>query len=158
MIKKIVSGAQTGADRAALDAALEFGLNHGGWVPKGRLAEDGLVPYLYDVREMDSRSYESRTKQNVMDSDGTLIVSHGSLTGGSALTFGFARKRGRPVLHMDLDILPGSASLEVVTDWLENNRIEVLNVAGPRASGDFEIYGAVKMLIVGVLDKQSETK
>ena len=86
MIKKIISGGQTGADRAALDFALKLGIPHGGWIPKGRIAEDGPLPEIYRLQEMPTDSYEARTEQNVLDSDGTLIVARGKLTGGTDYT------------------------------------------------------------------------
>ena len=92
MIKKLISGAQTGADRAALDFAINNDIPHGGWVPRGRKAEDGVIPDRYHVKETPEPEYSRRTALNVMDSDGTLIFSHGPLTGGSALTEKLARK------------------------------------------------------------------
>ncbi len=86
MVSKIVSGGQTGVDRAALDAAIKLGIAHGGWVPKGRLAEDGPLPETYRMRETASAAYSERTERNVIDSDGTLIISRGELTGGSEAT------------------------------------------------------------------------
>jgi hypothetical protein len=87
IIRKIISGGQTGADRAAFDAALALGLPIGGWVPKGRKAEDGVIPAHYsNLRETDADDYESRTRLNVREADATLILSHGPLTGGSQLT------------------------------------------------------------------------
>ena len=92
MIKKIISGGQTGADRAALDVAIKLDIPHGGWVPKGRKTESGPLPERYQFQEMGTRGYAERTEQNVLDSDGTLILSHGKLTGGSALTLRLAKK------------------------------------------------------------------
>ena len=86
MIKKIISGGQAGADRAALDVALKFGIPQGGWIPKGRKAEDGPLPEIYKLREMRTDSYQARTEQNVQDSDRTLIIARGKLTGGSDYT------------------------------------------------------------------------
>jgi len=83
MLTKIISGGQTGADQAALDAAIEMGIPHGGWIPKGRLTEAGPLPEKYNLQEMPSKDYLKRTQQNVLDSDGTLFFSHGDLTGGS---------------------------------------------------------------------------
>lgn len=94
---KIVSGGQTGADRAALEWAISRGIPHGGWCPKGRLAEDGIIPAQYNLHEMKSADYLRRTEQNVIDSDGTVIFT---LTGGSKRTMGFAAKHLRPVLHL----------------------------------------------------------
>ena len=83
MITKIISGGQTGADRAALDVAMAHGIPHGGWIPKGRKTEGGPLPTKYQLQEMPTNSYPERTEKNVVDSDGTLIISHGELTGGS---------------------------------------------------------------------------
>ncbi len=92
MLKKIISGGQTGADRAALDVAIKLEIPHGGWIPKGRIAEDGPLPEKYQLKEMSSPNYKIRTEQNVIDSDGPLIISHDDLTGGSAVTQKFAKK------------------------------------------------------------------
>ena len=126
-----MSGAQTGVDRAALDVALALGLGCGGWVPRGRRSEDGRVPARYPVKETDSDDYAVRTRLNVRDSDGTLIVTRGAPTGGTALTIHFARELGRPWLVVDLD---RDADPEPARDWLRANRVGVLNVAGPRES------------------------
>ena len=133
----IVSGGQTGVDRAAWDVALELGLPIGGWVPKGRLAEDGVIPETYaNVREADSTDPSVRTKLNVRDSDATLIISCGSLTGGSRLTFEEATRLGRPRLHLDLSGKSDASAADEVWAWLADVQPSVLNVAGPRASGD----------------------
>lgn len=92
MIKRIISGGQTGADRAALDAAIHCNINHGGTVPKGRKAEDGEVPLWYHMDELSTTSYPARTEKNILDSDGTLIVSHGRLTGGIGFDPGAGRE------------------------------------------------------------------
>ena len=86
MIKKIISGGQTGADHAALDVATQFKIPHGGWIPKGRKAEDGPLSGKYNLQKMSTCSYPARKKKNVLDSDGTFIFTHGKLTGGSTLT------------------------------------------------------------------------
>ena len=86
MIEKIISGGQTGADRAGLDAVIDLDIPHGGWIPKGRRTEDGGLPEKYNLKEMITGSYAARTEQNVIDSDGTFIVSHGKFNGGSAMT------------------------------------------------------------------------
>ncbi len=140
MIRKIVSGGQTGADQAALDVAIAMGIAHGGWIPKGRKTESGPLAKQYRLQELPSQSYPRRTEQNVIDSDGTLIFSHGPLTGGSALTRDFAETHHRPWLHMDLLLHGGFAAAEKVQRWVSRNRIETLNVAGPRASSDPDIY------------------
>lgn len=147
MIEKIISGGQTGADRAALDAALELGIPHGGWVPKGRLSEDGPIPDKYHLKEMPTDSYPERTGKNVLESDGTLILTHGLLTGGSALTKALADKHRRPCLNIDLNIIPAFKAATLITTWIELHKIKTLNVAGPRASNDPRIYQKTKDIL-----------
>lgn len=137
MIRKIVSGGQTGVDRAALDTTIELGIAHGGWCPRGRKAEDGKIAMHYRLRETPSADYKQRTEWNVRDSDGTLILTHGTPSGGTALTVRFAEALGKPCLVLDLDAAP---SAQDVTQWVETNAIEVLNIAGPRESGRPGIY------------------
>lgn len=144
MVRKIISGGQTGADQAALDVAIDFGIPYGGWVPKGRKTENGaLDPKYTAMKESLSSRYGDRTLQNVVDADGTLIVSHGKLSGGSRLTAVFARQYGRPCLHVDLKETFRFKAAESIRSWVLSQRISVLNVAGPRASSDPEIYRAV---------------
>ncbi|UCC95890.1 MAG: putative molybdenum carrier protein [Candidatus Omnitrophota bacterium] len=151
MIKKIVSGGQTGADRAALDVAIELGIPHGGWIPMGRKTEDGRLPDEYRLLETTSIDYSQRTELNVVDSDGTLIVSHGSLTGGSALTQELARKHRQPCLHIDLDYVSNSKAAEIIGSWVDAREIKTLNVAGPRSSRDPKIYEAAKEVLRTVI-------
>jgi hypothetical protein len=146
-LRQIISGGQTGADRAALDVAIELGIDHGGWVPRGRWAEDGPLPERYRVRETPTDEVAVRTAWNVRDSDATLIVSHGPLTSGSALTWEVAQRCGKPVLHLDLNRLDETTSLERLREWLAVVRPAVLNVAGPRASTDPAIYARVRDLL-----------
>ncbi len=146
-VEKIISGAQTGADRAALDFAIEYGIDCGGWVPTGCEAEDGTVAKDYPVWEMEDGGYVERTEKNVEDSGGTLIFSHGDLTGGSLLTRQFAQTHGKPCLHIDFNRMMVFDAAIDINDWLAEHRIKVLNVAGPRQSKDPKIYQAVfKML------------
>jgi hypothetical protein len=147
MIKRIISGGQTGADRAALDFAIKMDLPHGGWVPKGRMAEDGSIPAQYHLTEMPSKSHSKLTEKNVVDSDGSLIVSHGRLTGGSQYTMDMAIMHSRPWLHINLNETTVLEAAQQVIDWALSNRIETLNVAGPRESKDPMIYRAVYELL-----------
>ncbi len=143
MIKKIISGGQTGADQAALDTAIKLDIPHGGWLPKGRLTEAGPLPEKYQLKEMVSSSYPKRTEQNVIDSDGTLIFSHGELAGGSKLTKELAEKHSRHFLHVDLNQTTSFDAARNINSWIQKNGIEILNIAGPRASSDPGIYQAV---------------
>ena len=140
MIKQIVSGGQTGVDRAGLDVAIKLGIAHGGWVPRGRLTESGALPQKYHLKETSSSQYSVRTEKNVMAADGTLIISHGPLTGGSAVTREMAIKHGRPWLHIDLDRMAAFHAATAINNWILQKEIEILNVAGPRASADPAIY------------------
>lgn len=137
-LERIVSGGQTGADRAALDWAIARGIPHGGWCPRGRRAEDGPIDRRYQLEETPSRDYEQRTRWNLRDSDGTLILSRApGLTGGSAYTARTAERLGKPCLHVH----PGADDAKQILEWLEKARIRTLNVAGPRSSTDPDIYG-----------------
>ncbi|MGD9366978.1 MAG: putative molybdenum carrier protein [Desulfobacteraceae bacterium] len=141
MLKKIISGGQTGVDRAALDAAIRLGIPHGGWIPKGRLTEEGPLPDTYQLEEMDTESYADRTEKNVVDADGTLIISRGTPTGGTDFTRKMALKHGKQMLHIDLSLHGNPLdAASLVSSWLKMNNIEILNVAGPRASKDANIY------------------
>jgi hypothetical protein len=130
-LEKVISGGQTGVDRAALDVAAEFAVPSGGWCPRGRRAEDGVIPSAYALQETPSTGYPERTAWNVRDSDGTLILARGRPRGGTALTASLARRTGKPVLVVELN---GGGGVQEVRGWLCENRIGVLNVAGPRES------------------------
>ncbi len=145
----VVSGGQTGADRAALDVAIAVGLPHGGWCPKGRLAEDGVIPEKYQLAETNSTDYSVRTAKNVIDSDGTLVLFRQRLQGGTALTNRLAKERGKPVLRINLDHDVKIASIQ---NWIIENRIRILNVAGPRASSDIKIYHLTYNLLRRIIE------
>lgn len=130
-VQKIVSGGQTGVDRGALDAAIELGIEHGGWCPQGRIAEDGVIAPRYRLQEADSPEYPVRTERNVVDSDGTLILYRARLLGGTELTRRLAVKFKKPLLLVDLAAAIDPAAIR---RWLVQNEIRVLNVAGPRES------------------------
>ncbi|HLU66284.1 MAG TPA: putative molybdenum carrier protein [Kofleriaceae bacterium] len=151
-IDRIVSGGQTGADRGALDAALELGIEHGGYCPAGRRAEDGRIPERYRLVETASSDYAVRTERNVVESDGTLLVTRGTPTGGSALTASLARARGRPLLHIDLSRRAGTDEhARALREWIAARGIRTLNVAGPRESGCPGIAQDVRTLLVAAL-------
>jgi hypothetical protein len=137
MVSKIVSGGQTGVDRAALDFALDHEITCGGWCPLDRLAEDGPLHERYPLKETPERDYTQRTEWNVRDSDGTLVLTWGPPSDGTAFTIGMARKHERPCMVVDL---ADDEPQESVTDWIGTCRIQTLNVAGPRASKHRDIY------------------
>ncbi len=129
----IVTGGQTGVDRAALDTALSLLLPVRGWCPKGRLAEDGKIPPVYPLQETNSTDYAVRTEWNVRDSDGTMILAYGTLSGGTKLTAELAHKYHRPVLIIDA-LSFGKDDVTRFQKWIQENQIRILNVAGPRES------------------------
>ncbi|MBI1315122.1 molybdenum cofactor carrier [bacterium] len=154
VIERIVSGGQTGVDRAALDVALQAGVPCGGWCPLGRRAEDGRIPDRYPLIETSERDYSIRTERNIIDSDATLIISGGPLTGGTALTRNLARRLGSPLFIVDLreyesakPNLLGATVLDQLEQWLTENRIHTLNVAGPRESQQPGIYARASQLL-----------
>lgn len=158
MIRKIISGGQTGVDRAGLDAALQAGIPIGGYCAKGRGAEDGSIPDQYPLIELESPESHYRTEKNVIESDGTLILNSGDLTQGTRLTHDFTIQYGKPSLIVQLDdqevIKP-----EQVVRWIRGQYISTLNIAGPRESKIAGgIYWQALIYLIEVIDclKESE--
>ncbi|MFO0819241.1 MAG: putative molybdenum carrier protein [Pirellulales bacterium] len=149
-IERIVSGGQTGVDRGALEAAIQLDLEHGGWCPRGRRAEDGRIPDRYDLRETESARYDIRTEYNVVESDATLIIHRGPLTSGTALTRRLAQRRGKPFLLIDL---ARPVNVGLIRDWLARNNVKTLNVAGPRESSAPGIEHDTIRLLVALLTR-----
>jgi hypothetical protein len=145
---RVVSGGQTGVDRAALDVALALGIACGGWCPRGRLAEGGRIPDRYPLRETPSREYSQRTQWNVRDADATLVLYRDRLSGGTALTVALARRLGRPRLTVDLAVAPDPAAIRA---WLAESNVAVLNVAGPRESQAPGIGAQARAILRAVL-------
>ena len=168
---KIISGGQTGVDRAALDVALELDLPCGGWCPRGRKAEDGRISEKYPLKETESEDYAIRTEWNVRDSDATLIITRGEPTGGTAYTIACCRIQNKPCLIIDLENSPsprpsptrgegedklppspwgggGGGEGDHVRNWLKHHCIRTLNIAGPRESNAPGIYKDAKKLLV----------
>ena len=146
---RIVSGGQTGVDRAALDVALALSMDCGGWCPRGRRAEDGPLDDRYPLRETPLRRYDQRTDWNVRDSNGTLILYRARLHGGTRLTWVRARQRQRPCRLVDLDRDPG---IEPVMEWVRRHRIRILNVAGPRESSHPGVYDRARAFLLRLLE------
>ena len=153
-LSKIVSGGQTGVDRAALDVALKYKIPCGGWCPKGRIAEDGIIPERYPLKETESLDYTVRTELNVRDFDGTLVLNRGELSGGTAFTVEFAKKHRKHCLIVDLKKKRKNAIYDVVK-WIEANDIKVLNVAGPRESKSPGIYKVAKKFLEELMEELS---
>ena len=152
-VREIRSGGQTGVDRAALEAAIALGIPRAGWVPKGRRAEDGVIPERYSgLRETPTADYADRTERNVRDSDATLILSAGPPAGGTVYTLEVAKRLGRPVLVIDL-IPRGPLPADRVRSWLSSfSRPPMLNVAGPRESQAPGIHTLALDLLLAALE------
>ncbi len=152
-VTKIISGGQTGVDRAALDAAIELGIARGGWCPNGRASEQGPIPDHYPLIETPLADPAQRTEWNVRDTDATLIIAQGKLTGGAALTQRLATSLPKPCLVID----PAEAtSAATVRAWLNEHAVTTLNVAGPRAGTDPDIYELALGLLRKVLAPDAE--
>jgi hypothetical protein len=144
---RIVSGGQTGVDRGALDAALESNEQCGGWCPEGRKAEDGVIPVHYPLQELKGGGYRQRTRKNVQDSDGTVIIYFGELSGGTEQTLRFCLDAHKPYLLLDAyEVDPVRASVRI-HEFVGGLPGDTVNVAGPRASGEHRAYAyAVKSI------------
>ena len=159
-LNKIVSGGQTGADRAGLDAALGARFPCGGWCPKGRKAEDGRIPEKYPLKETESADYIKRTEKNVVDSDGTIVFTSGNPTGGSKITIKYAEKHKRPWFHMDIDTATAEQAAEKILVWIEKEHIKNLNIAGSRGSKNpviyKRVYEIIKKMLIGKITKRPQ--
>lgn len=136
---QIISGGQTGVDRAALDFALDNNIPCGGWCPRGRMAEDGSIPDKYPLKEIDDPSYAARTKKNLLEGDGTLVLYIKDPDKGTKLTIEYCRQENKPILSLQIYY---QKNIEEASNWIQENQIRKLNIAGPRASSEPEIYQA----------------
>ncbi len=146
---KIISGGQTGVDRAVLDFALENNIPCGGWCPKGRIAEDGIISDIYPLTETNSSEYISRTERNVLDSDGTLLLYLNNPDSGTLITETFCKTNNKPFLHIKLD---KQQNIIVVSSWIANNKISTLNIAGPRESNESGVYSSTFKFLKNLFD------
>jgi len=161
-LKKVISGGQTGVDRAALDAAMALGIDIGGWCPRGRKAADGVIPAQYPLTETRGKSYQTRTKWNVRDSDATLIICRGEPAGGTALTMKYCEQLGKPFEVFQLNSagtteavgkMQGTGGLDSLLHWLTRHHVQVLNVAGPREEKHCPIYAQAYALLFGLIQQ-----
>ena len=151
MLKKIISGGQVGADQAGLDAAIKYNFPHGGWIQKGRKTQSGILPDKYHLKEMSVSGYKERIEKNAIESDGTVIISHGNLAGGADYSQKMTEKHNRPCLHIDLNVTPAFMASSEINTWIIDNNIEVLNVTGSRASEDSNVYKDTVYIIEGAI-------
>jgi len=156
-LRKVISGGQTGVDRAALDAAMDLGIDIGGWCPKGRKALDGEIPAKYPLTETRGKSYQTRTKWNVRDSDATLILCLGEPSGGTALTIKYCELLGRPFhvhrLNSEWGTYLDGEYVGEVLYWLNTLHVSVLNVAGPREGKYFPVYDQAHSFLHGLFQQ-----
>lgn len=151
VIKKIISGGQTGADQAALDFAIEQEIPHGGWITKGKMTERGALPEKYQLKEMPGSIFPWNSRRmNILESDGTLILSHGDLNGDPAFARDLAESNGQPWIHVDLEKADTFEAARDVISWIGRHGIKVLHVVGPRASKDPRIYRSTREVLRGV--------
>lgn len=153
-VKMLISGGQTGVDRAALDFALYAHIQCGGWCPKGRRAEDGVIPLQYPLIEASTSLYQQRTALNVRDSDATLIINDNTDSKGTALTIKTAQQKHKPLLIVELH----SSDFVRIRRWLWRYHPEILNVAGPRASETQSAYDRARVILSEVLVSAGDNK
>ena len=151
MLKKIISGGQVGADQGALDAAIKCNFPHGGWIQKGRKTQNGMLPEKYHLTEMSVSGYKERIERNVVESEGTVIISRGDLSGGAGYSEKMAQKHNRPCLHIDLSNMPISNSSAELNTWVIENTIQILNVTGSRTSEDGDVYKNTARIVEGII-------
>ena len=154
---KIWSGGQTGVDRAALDCALALGIPHGGWCPQGRIAADGVLDARYLLQETRSSGYRQRTKLNVQDTDATMLINVGPVTGGSLQTIRFAASLKRPYLVIQVDQGSMTDLAEAAVQWLQSHRFSRVNFAGPSEARCPGIYAQSVELLMMILPTLSST-
>ena len=150
---KIVSGGQTGVDQGALAAALATGTACGGWCPEGRRSEEGPIPSTYPVVELPDAGYRERTLRNVLDSDGTAIIYDGELEGGTRLTWVLCEQHGRASALIDTSALSRDQAIDTLVEFVTGNGLDVLNVAGPRASKWPVAFEYAQALVAGMLER-----
>ncbi len=151
MIKKIISGGQIGAEQAALDMAIKYNIPNGGWIQKGRKIQGGILAEKYKLEEMSDAGFKERIEKNIDNSDGTLIISHGNLTGSADYSRKIANQYDQPCLHVNLKEVSVFQAASIINTWIIKNNIEVLNVTGSRASEDPVIYKNSMSIVEGVI-------
>lgn len=150
MLKMIISGCLPGTGQGALDAAVKLGIPDGGWVPKGALAKDALMADMYHIKEMNTSSDDRCDEQNIIDSNATLVMSHGAYVEGLKRIRKYAEEHNREWLHVDLDRTPAFKAAQLIASWIKEKKIEILHVTGPKAGEDSGIYQKAMAVIESV--------
>lgn len=153
MLKRIISGGQTGADRAALDAALELDFPCGGSCPVGRMAEDGAIDARYPLSEVGG-GYRKRTKQNVLDADATVLFYSRYVSGGTETTLALCIKQDKPYKLIDIEVVDEAQAAKLIRGLIDDFDVSVMNIAGPRESQCEGIYDFVKVSVMQLLKKE----
>ncbi|TVQ32742.1 MAG: molybdenum cofactor carrier [Phycisphaeraceae bacterium] len=153
MIERIISGGQTGVDRAALDAALETGFPCAGWAPRGRLAEDGPIPERYPLKETPDDDVEQRTEWNVRDADGLLILTLGPTDIGTDHAARCAESAAKPILFIDMERMSASDAADEIIEWSNWRGLSAINIAGPRESSSPGVYDKALAVVRALLQR-----
>ena len=156
MLKKIISGGQPGVEIAALDAALKLDIPHGGWAYKRVREGGGVFPEQYNLKTIDVPSYHLRLEKNIIDSDGTVILTHGQLIIGSKIIRDFAKKHNKSCLYLDLTECPLNHAISSIRKWITNNEIEAVYFTGSKTIGESKIYEATTRIIEGICRVERE--
>jgi len=156
MIKKIISGGQPGVERSALDAAIKLNIPHGGWTYRTRKTDEGIIPDKYSVKESPDVGFSDRIEKNVLESDATVILTHGSLTIGLKIVKEYAEKHNRPYLHVDLNENPLNLASALIRKWMMNNQLEAIYFTGSKSIASLNITQEVIQIIEGICRMESE--
>lgn len=156
MLKKIISGGQPGVEIAALDAAVKLNIPHGGWGFKRRKTENGVLPEQYNVKAIGKPSYSERLEKNIIDAEGTVILTHGLLKIGSRIIKNLADKHKKPCLHVDLGEYPLNRAISLIRKWMINNEIGKIYFTGSKPSGAARINAEVIQIIEGICRAETE--
>ncbi len=154
----IISGGQTGADRAGLDFAISKEIKHGGWCPKGRLAEDGAIPTKYNLIETSTNLYPQRTRQNVKDSDATIVFTDTHMSRGAMLTITCCEALKKPYFVLPISSIKDEAAKNSLLSWLNKIKPKILNIAGARASKCPQMHKFVTCILNSVIEKDKQSK
>jgi hypothetical protein len=156
MLKKIISGGQPGVEMAALDAALKLDIPHAGWAYKRKRAKDGILPEHYSLKTIDVPSYHDRLEKNIIESDGTVILTYGQLIIGSKIIKDLTKKHNKSCLYVDLTECSLNHAISAIRRWIINNEIEAVYFTGSKVVGESRVYEETIQMIEGILRVERE--